>query len=463
MKNLLMIFMFLAITKIYASQDEIIIKVQDKNQTYRNKKLDSMLCLNKNSCLTFHSEGRLQIKETSLRSKVKHLSEDTFSVKEDKLFLNYQNESIHIGNVNKENPLVWKVSLLKNVKISSKIQRRNISVGLDGDEYIIYPTFKRTKIINMNIYINETTVYNVLAKVETDLFNRGHFKGSGYTFLTTKNGILEDDTNTTLPKDCQFDEFSSSYLMGHTKLMQLLQTSYLSSAELLEVEDIIKNGKENLNYQTKDLCGYRPVLSGAHIGQTALMLASEKAYSSIVKLLLENGANPNLKDEYGRTALFYIQGSYGPDKKKDATKTIYYLIDSSIDISSESFYVDEHKLKIISTNPIHRFATDLTLTPLMHFTRFLNYNAQFNQHVYDAIDLLVGNGADINQQAKHGYTALHLTAASQVKLKHVNYLLNYGADKNIKDNKGNRAISWVGVRDAWTTEEEYTKVIELLK
>ena len=41
------------------------------------------------------------------------------------------------------------------------------------------------------------------------------------------------------------------------------------------------------------------------LGTTALMMASAWGYTEIVRLLLENGADPNIGDEDGDTPLFY--------------------------------------------------------------------------------------------------------------------------------------------------------------
>uniref|UniRef100_X1Z171 Uncharacterized protein n=1 Tax=Capitella teleta TaxID=283909 RepID=X1Z171_CAPTE len=50
-------------------------------------------------------------------------------------------------------------------------------------------------------------------------------------------------------------------------------------------------------------------LTASDSGATALILAAAKGHSSVVKVLLERGANPNIRCKNGNTALLYA--TYG--------------------------------------------------------------------------------------------------------------------------------------------------------
>ena len=67
---------------------------------------------------------------------------------------------------------------------------------------------------------------------------------------------------------------------------------------------------------------------------------------------------------------------------------------------------------------------------------------EVNAYKADIIKLLVEKGADINAQDGRGCTAL-MRAAYIGYPELVNFLLEHGADKSVKDYEGNLAIHYV--------------------
>ena len=59
----------------------------------------------------------------------------------------------------------------------------------------------------------------------------------------------------------------------------------------------------------------------------------------------------------------------------------------------------------------------------------------------DIINYLLDRGADINLHEKFGNTALHW-AAADINIKIVELLLNNGADKKAKNDKGERPFNY---------------------
>jgi ankyrin repeat protein len=61
------------------------------------------------------------------------------------------------------------------------------------------------------------------------------------------------------------------------------------------------------------------------------MSTNKKEYSTLIKILLDNGANPNLKDSKGNTALYYAENSSfdmfrdNDAMKKDAEEVVKML------------------------------------------------------------------------------------------------------------------------------------------
>ena len=64
-----------------------------------------------------------------------------------------------------------------------------------------------------------------------------------------------------------------------------------------------------------------------------------------------------------------------------------------------------------------------------------------NHSDYHDVELLLKNGASVNEKGDIGLTALHY-AASKGKLDIVKLLIRFGADKNIKNEFGETALDW---------------------
>ena len=69
----------------------------------------------------------------------------------------------------------------------------------------------------------------------------------------------------------------------------------VESGDLFDVMAMLESGRVNVNAKS------------SINGRTALMLASEAGHFEVVKYLVENGANANLKDNDGKTALDFAE------------------------------------------------------------------------------------------------------------------------------------------------------------
>ncbi len=159
---------------------------------------------------------------------------------------------------------------------------------------------------------------------------------------------------------------------------------------------------------------------------TPLHMALIHGQIHAVKVLLENGANPNAVTREGKTPLHHA-ANYSLLSSAKA------LLSAGADVNALDVYVQ---------------------TPL--------FDATMNDDVR-IVKILADAGVDVNKQDKDGYTALH-TAVSRKSIASVAVLLNVGADRNIKNNDGLTPMDIAKIandRD-WKNAKDRQKMMGLL-
>ena len=147
---------------------------------------------------------------------------------------------------------------------------------------------------------------------------------------------------------------------------------------------------------------------------TPLHYAVSSGFETVVQLLLENGADVNLQNKSGKTALHLIK----------------WWSDESNQI-----------LELLLQAGANANAKNNDGQTAFHWA------AQWGN--LDTVEVLLGKGADINAKDNNGWTALHLAAESG-KPDTVEVLLRKGADVNAKKNDGWTALhttAWKGRPD----------------
>ena len=136
--------------------------------------------------------------------------------------------------------------------------------------------------------------------------------------------------------------------------------------------------------------------------------------------LLDKGANPNVRDEFGRTAVHYAAG--GTTGIHGTGATLNLLLARGGDCCYKDFQGD---------TPLH-FAVAAANDPLSD-----------DADVEGRIRSLLGNGADPNEPNRRGYTPFHFSAKSSDSFHDtviINSLLQAGADPDAVAGDGNTPL-----------------------
>ena len=145
------------------------------------------------------------------------------------------------------------------------------------------------------------------------------------------------------------------------------------------------------------------------IGMTALMEASRLGYEEIVRELLNNKVDVDMKDNEGWVALIWASGARGH------IGIVRELLKNGSNVNSKSY----------------------TGISALHI-------ASINGHT-EIVRELLKNDADVNAKANDGYTAL-ISASRIGHTEIVKELLENGADVNAKANDGSTGFMWASDR-----------------
>jgi ankyrin repeat protein len=214
---------------------------------------------------------------------------------------------------------------------------------------------------------------------------------------------------------------------SHSLLKKLLEKSKidpnsqndLGSTVISEAKDkksvelLVKHGAD-VNHQSKN--NYTPLI---------ITLLRDKPYE-VIEALLKGGANPNLSNRFGNTAIFYAK-----DKQ-----TIELLVKHKADINHQDKNGDTPLSLGLILNKPHEVITGLLTAganpnlPDQHGKTAICY-AKDKQ----TIELLVKHKADINYQDKNGYTPLISALSAGQPQEVITTLLEAGANPFLKESK----------------------------
>ncbi|MBY0495755.1 MAG: ankyrin repeat domain-containing protein [Cyanobacteria bacterium] len=181
-------------------------------------------------------------------------------------------------------------------------------------------------------------------------------------------------------------------------------------------------------------------------GATALMQAAHSGNADSVRILLENGADPNVKETAnGQTALMFAAAS-------DRIDVVKLLLARGADINATSRVEDFSALTTsseVDQNGVPRQAQPPQRGDVPGVTRPFNYNELIGKHgglsalhfaarqgAIATAEALIAAGADVNQRCAGDKTTPIIVAAVNGHFDLVSMLLDQGADPNLVSEAG---------------------------
>jgi ankyrin repeat protein len=213
-----------------------------------------------------------------------------------------------------------------------------------------------------------------------------------------------------------------------------------SSQEVFVMEKVIKgNNKESLIELLNNGANVNVYSSDGSLLHTVV----KSGNIEFADILLKAGADFNITDDYGQTAVevakHYLNGAV-----KDEMLTLIQdasLIEESFKAEIKKIVKDlrEYRIFDMDVNHIKHTFREYTVKalinkPIIDGLTPLEY--AIKESAYLALEGLIKIGADINHQDKNGKTALHHAAEYNKDEKWFNKLFERGADANIQDHEG---------------------------
>jgi ankyrin repeat protein len=392
----------------------------------------------------------------SILNKGKKIA-DIFSVYTPNLF----NKIPAISNDKLKNLI--KSGLDDKTKITNRDSYGNINEALN-----IIKNFTNSKKINYYIIINinKDTILTPIKNIR--IVKKGGAQDYNKSFYTIIEKINDDyiheikknfdELITKLSKN-KINIFNKKYLNIHNETALIYASNYNYPHNLNYIRSLLENGADP-NIKNTDgntvlmiICKY--IIDRIHflhiyignrgrkrknikIKELENYITKINAKIEIIKVLLENKANPNIKNNDGITPFKIIIDNYSkyfcfPYYEK-LYNCVLVLIKLFVENKADTnIFVDHGEPHMVFSRFGNISFSEMYNDPLLIFA--------YSRKIGDGLfwKLLVENGCNINIKDSNGNTILHI-AVNYGSIDDIKYIINNGINKDIQNNDGKTAL-----------------------
>jgi len=214
----------------------------------------------------------------------------------------------------------------------------------------------------------------------------------------------------------------------------------IRSGDREQVESILKENPELIKSK------------GRRDKETLLHGASSLGHAGVATYLLENGAEVDARDRWGRTPLAWAVG-WGRENAAELLLAHEATIDFADDQGVTSLHWAAYYGNVGLVELLLSHGANVNAKDNRGFNPF--YCAASGGHL-DVAELLRNHGADVHFRSNDGWTALH-AAAFRGHLEVVEWLLENGAEVNATNSRCQTPLFWAASGNVGSTVEMFPK------
>jgi ankyrin repeat protein len=231
---------------------------------------------------------------------------------------------------------------------------------------------------------------------------------------------------------------------GQTALMHVVE-SFFATGKRAEVVKMLVEAGANINLKGKD-------------GRTALMCAAMAGYADSIQALIEAeaGADLDAKDDNGNTAMMLAEG----DRHPKIVRLLKQAGASEEGMNEITLIRAAYDGNVEHVRALIQAGADVNHR--MNSTALCNAASRGHDEI---VRMLIEAGADVNKRASEGYFNPLLDAAYAGHLEIVRALVEAGADVNVRVEDYYNPLEYaeLGIMEGHYKGRQHAEVIELLK